>query len=276
VKWIVAVACAGLWLFATGVEAQLATLREHTRQMDSGHVALSLDVNSFFGTVEGAHYSFMQPTALASLRAREAVLEAALPFAYFHQRPSEGPSQDRFSAGNPWFALAYLPDTSCGLARLSLGVAAPLASGSTPLRRRALELSRAVQGGWDGYLFMERMLPLVFGAGTLKELSVLRLAWDADVILGLPGGRRGFELGAQTAGELALRLVWHTSAAARATLAYYPTLGGDELQTALSFVLRHARPQGDSFGARFVLNVDQWSFARDGVWGLGVFYATSL
>jgi hypothetical protein len=276
VKWTFVVACACVWLFASRGGAQLATLREHTRQMDSGNFALSLDVSSFFGSLEGARHSFVQPTALASLRAGEAVFEAAVPFAYLHQRPADGPRQNRFSSGNPWFAIAYLPDTSCGLARLSLGVAAPVASGSTPLRRRALELARAVQGGWDSYLFMERMLPLVFGAGTLKDISVLRLAWDADLIVGLPGGRRDVEFGAQTAGELALRLVWHTSAAARATVAYHPTLGGDELQTALAFVLRHARPQGDSFGARFVLNLDRFSFARDGVWGAGVFYATSL
>jgi hypothetical protein len=274
VKWFLTVAV--LWLASSSAAAQLAPLREHTRQMDSRGIALSLDVNSFFGTLEGARYAFLQPTPLAAARLGEAVLEAALPLAYFHERGADGARQNRFSPGNPWVALAYLPDTSCGLARLSVGVGIELADASTPLRRRALELARDVHGGWDGYLFIDHLMPLVLGVGTLKELSVLRLAWDADVVIGLPGPGREVELGAQTAGELALRLVWHTSAAARATLAYYPTLGGDELQTALSFVLRHARPQGDSFGARFVLNLDRFSFADDGVWGAGVFYATSL
>jgi hypothetical protein len=277
VKWTLFMAC--LVCVPLAARAELSTMREHARQMDSGKVSVGGEMTSFFGDVDNAGYTLVQPTLFASARFREAVFEALAPFTYVHERPDEGASHNLFGVGNPWFALAYLPDTSCGLARLSLGVAPELANGSSPRKERALALARGAHGGVDAYLFTDRLFPLVLGVGTLKELAHLRLSFDADAILGLPVRTRDVELGAQTQGELALRFAWHTQVGVRGSLAYYPTLPGDKAQTSLALIARHARPRGDSFAAKFVMNLDGpagFSFADGGMWGLSLLYATSL
>jgi hypothetical protein len=264
--------------FANDAEAQLATLREHARQMDSGKLALGAELTTFFGNVDATGYSLVQPSPFVALRFREAVLEALAPFAYLHESNDPGSDHNLLTAGNPWFGLSYLPDTSCGLARLSLGVAPELASGGTPRRRQLLALARGAQGAQDGYLFVNRLLPLVFGGGALKDLARLRLSWDADAIIGLPGGGRDTEFGVQGAGEVGVRFGWQTLIALRASAAYYPTLDGDAFQSAVALRVRHARVRGDSFGVRFAMNLDGpagFSFAHNGVWGLALSYAAS-
>lgn len=268
-----------LWLLPVSSKAQLVSLREHARQLDSGKFSPGVDFAMFFGERESSGYTFVAPTGLATLRLGEAVFELAGPFAYYHQHNDPGEDHDRLAIGNPWLGLAYLSDTSCGLARLSVGLAAPLARGSSGRAAQALLLMRAVHGAWDAYLYESALFPLVFGAGTLKEFKFLRLAWDADAVLGLPGGGRDWELGLQTAGELMLRFAWHTSLAARASVAYYPTYRGDDLQTALTFAFQHRTTRGTSLGARFVINLDRpfgFSFRDDGVWGLSLFYLAAL
>jgi hypothetical protein len=277
VKWTLFAAC--LVLCSSTARAELSTLREHARQTDPGKLVLGGETSTFFGHVDDAGYSLVQPTALAFIRAGEAVFEGAVPFYYLHENNDPGADHDRFGLENPWFGLSYLPDCSCGLARLTLGIAADLANDQSPLQRRALALSRGAQGGSDAYLFTDHLLPLVLGVGTLKDLSFLRLSWDADAIVGLPAKTRDAEFGVQTAGELALRFAWHTQLGMRGVLAYYPTLPGDDFQSSLSLQLRHTRVRGDAFAARFVVNLDGpagFSFSEDGMWGLSFFYATPL
>jgi hypothetical protein len=267
-----------LWFVAASAQAQLFTLREHARQMDHLKVGVGADVNTFFGKTQGAGYAFVQPTLLTTFRVYEAVFEAALPFAYYHENQTESADHDQFWLGNLWFALSFLPDTSCGLSRLSLGIAPGLVKTKDARDLQALTLARAAIGDWDGYLWLDRTLPLVFGASTRKERGMWRLAWDGDVIVGLPGGGRHAEFGVQSAGEFALLFGWRTSLGTRLSAAYYPTLDGDPFQSALTFYLRYARV-GDAFGARFVMNLDGpagFSFTNDGVWGLGLFYTATL
>ena len=277
VKWTVFAAC--LLLFTCDARAELSTLREHARQMDSKKLALGGEMSTFFGHVDDAGYALVQPSALAFARLGEAVFELFMPFTYVHENNNPGADHNTFGLGNPWLGLSSLPDTSCGLARLSLGFAPDLADASTPRKAHALALARGAQGGADAYLFADRIFPLVFGGGTLKDVSFLRLAWDADVIVGLPVGPRDAEFGAQTAGELALRFAWHTQVGLRGLLAYYPTFSGDDFQSSVALFARHTRVRGDSFAARFVFNLDPpagTSFTDDGMWGLTLYYATPL
>jgi len=259
-------------------DAQYVTMREYERMLDHKVGALTADLNSFFGRVGESRYSFLQPTVMGAFRFREVVFEAALPFAYMHENNPSGPSQDRVVVGNPWGGLAYLPDCTCGLSRLSLGMAFDASQSDSSLERRALSLSRGVMGDWDGYLWIDHMLPLVAGASTRMDLGMVRLSWDGDLIFGLPARTRDFHFGTQHAGELALLFNWHVQLAGRASLAYYPTFDGDDFQSALTFYLRYVVVT-DSIGARFVINLDSpqgFSFDREGVWGLGLFYSTHL
>jgi len=252
--------------------------REHERQMDSGRIALGFDLNTFFGNTHDAGYSFLQPTVMASFRFRELVIESALPFAYFHENNDPGEDHNQVSLGNPWFALAYLPDCECGLSRLSLGVAAPVAADGSPREAMALWLARGANGDWDGYLWRSDLLPLVLGASTLKELGRFQLVWDADLIAGMPGNGRTAEFGAQMAGEADVMFGWQTMFGLRISGATYPTMAGDKFQSALTTYLRYMRTS-DSFALRFVLNLDPpagFSFSSDGVWGAGLLYARSL
>jgi hypothetical protein len=262
--------------------AQYVTMREYERMLDHGRAALTADVNSFFGRVRDQarepRYAFLQPTVMAAARYREAVFEAALPFAYVHENNPHADNKDRLVVGNPWFALAYLPDCTCGLSRLSLGMAFDASQSDSPLERRALSLARGAMGDWDGYLWIDHMLPLVAGASTRLDLGMVRLSWDGDVIFGLPARTRDFQFGTQHAGELAVLFNWHVQIAGRASIAYYPTFSGDNLQSALTFYLRYVAVT-DSVGVRFVINLDApagFSFDRAGVWGLGLFYSTHL
>jgi hypothetical protein len=257
--------------------AQLLPMREHLRQMDSGRLALSADLNMFFGDTQGAGYSLVQPSVLAGVRFREVVLEGALPFAYFHENNDPGSDHDQFSVGNPWTALLYLPDCDCGLSRLSVGVAAPVASGEDARDRMALALARGAVGDWDGYLWLADALPLVLGASTRLDLGRVRLVWDADAIIGLPGNGRDAEFGAQMAGQADVMFGWQTTLVGRLSGAYYPTLSGDVFQSALTFYLRYSRIS-DSYAVRFVMNLDGpagFSFPH-GIWGLGLAYARSF
>jgi hypothetical protein len=267
-----------LCCFASSAQAQLTTLREHARQMDTARVGISSDLNTFFGNVESAGYAFFQPSVGASFRLYEVVFEAALPFAYFHENNDPGADHNQFAVGHPWFGLSFLPDTVCGLSRLSLGIAPEIMHASNPRVARARALSRAANGDWDGYLWREDTLPLVLGVATRKERGMWRIGWDADLMWGLPGGAREHEFGAQTAGEFALLFGWNTALGTRVSAAYYPTFDGDPFQSALTFYLRYARTQ-DAFGARFVMNLDGpagFSFANDGAWGASLFYSRSL
>jgi len=267
-----------VWSAQSPVSAQYVTMREYERMLDHGKGALTADINSYFGRIDDARYSFLQPTLMAAARWREAVFEGALPFAYFHENNKVGKDNDRVVIGNPWFALAYLPDCSCGLSRLSLGMAIDAAQSDTPLERRALQLARGAMGDWDGYLWIDHMLPLVAGASTRMDFGMIRLSWDGDLIFGLPARTREFNFGTQHAGELAVLFNWHVQLAGRFSAAYYPTFEGDNLQTSLSVYLRYVVVT-DSVGARFVINTDRphgFSFNEDGIWGLGLFYSTHL
>jgi hypothetical protein len=267
-----------LLLVATPARAQLVTAREYERMLDSGRVALTSDVNTFFGKALESGYSFVQPTLVLAGRYREAVLESALPFAFFHENNQPGRDRNRFVLGNPWVALAYLPDCTCGLSRLSLGMAIDAAQSDSPIERRALRLARGAMGDWDGYLWIDHMLPLVAGASTRLDLDRVRLSWDGDLLFGLPLGARDFEFGTQHAGELAVIFSWHLQLAGRISASYYPTLPGDKLQSALTFYLRYVSVSS-AVGARFVLNLDRpagWAFTREGMWGLGLFYSTAI
>jgi hypothetical protein len=262
----------------TPARAQYVTMREYERMLDHGKTAFTADLNTFIGRIGDARYSFFQPTVMAAGRYREAVFEAALPFAYFHQNNDAAKDQDRIVVGNPWLALAYLPDCTCGLSRLSLGMAIDASQSDSPLEQRALSLARGAMGDWDGYLWIDHMLPLVAGASTRMDLGMVRLSWDGDLIFGLPVRSREFNFGMQNAGELALLFNWHMQLAGRVSAAYYPTFDGDNLQTALSFYLRYVVVT-DSIGARFTINLDRpsgFSFDDQGIWGLGLFYSTRL
>lgn len=258
--------------------AQLILQREHDREMDSGRVGLGIDLNSFFGYRHDAGYSFVTPTVLASFRFRELVVETAMPFAYVHENNDPGNDRDLFALGNPWFALAYLPDCECGLSRLSLGVAAPVARWEGRLPRELYALARGVNGDFDGYLWIPNSLPLVLGASARRDIRFIRLAWDGDVIVSLPGGGRTTEFGAQTAGELDFLFGWQSTLGLRVSAVTYPTMGGDKFQSALTTYFRYSTTN-DSFTLRFVLNFDPpagFSFSRNGMWGAGLSYTRSL
>jgi hypothetical protein len=273
-----AAVCLAALGFCSSARAQLLPLREHVREMDSGRLALSADLNTYFGNTRGAGYSFVQPSVLGAFRFREAVIEAAVPFGYYHENNQPGADHDELSMGNPWFALLYLPDCECGLSRLSIGMGVPVATGDNPHQRLLSKLARGAVGDWDGYLWVADMLPLVVGASTRKQLGGhFRLVWDTDLIVGLPGGGRDPEFGAQMAGEADVLFGWQTSLVGRISGVYYPTFGGDPFQSALTFYFRYSRTN-DSFALRFVMNLDGpagFSFP-DGVWGLGLSYARSL
>lgn len=277
-RWLfVVVSVCALW-WARPAQAQLTLLREHTREMDSGRLGVGLDAQLFFGYRKGAGYSLVQPTALASFRFREVTFEAAVPFGYFHENNDPGRDRDRFALGNPWFDIAYLPDCECGLSRLSLGLGVPVARGDRDVDRVMSQLGRGVAGDWDGYLWLPEFWPLVAGASTRKEIRWLRLVWDADVILGLPGGGRQTEFGAQMAGEMDFLFGWQTTLGFRAWGVIYPTLPGDMFQSAMMAFLRYTRPS-DSFALRFTLNFDPpagFSFSPNGMWGAGLTYMRSF
>jgi len=267
-----------VWLFAVPCEAELFPLREHVRQIDSWKVGVALDSSSFFGRVDGARYALVAPTLGASLRIGEAVLEAALPFVYVRERSDEAGTLNNIALGNPWLGLSYLPDCSCGLSRLSVGIAPDLATASAPLDQTALSLARTAQGNWDGYLWIPDLMPLVVGASTLMQLGILHLVWDGDVIVGLPGGGRNKELGFQSAGDASLWFGARVALGARVHAVTYPTFSGDRFQSALSAYLR-ARIGGQSVGVRYLENLDgPYGIASSGgrVWGLGLFIATTL
>ena len=267
-----------LLLLTARAEAQLLLMREHEREMDTGRIGIGIDTQAFFGYRLGAGYSFVQPTLMAAFRFREAVFEAAMPFGYFHESNEPGADHDQLGLGNPWFALLYLPDCECGLSRLSLGMGAPVARGESELERSMVALGRGVAGDWDGYLWLPEFWPLVAGASTRKEIRWLRLVWDADLILGLPGGGRTTEFGAQMAGEADFLFGWQTTLGVRAWGALYPTFHGDMFQSAAMLYLRYTRPH-DSFSLRFTLNFDPpagFSFRLDGMWGLGLAYVRSF
>jgi hypothetical protein len=258
--------------------AQFVTAREYERMLDHAKVAATVDVVTFFGHAADAGYAFVQPTAMLSSRYREAVFEAALPFSYFHENRNPGADSDRFLVGNPWLGLAYLPDCTCGLSRLSLGMAIDAAQSDSVLEQRGLYLARGAMGDWDGYLWIDKMLPLVVGASTRLDLGMVRLSWDGDLIFGLPARTREFNFGTQHAGELAVLFNWHLQIAGRISGAYYPTFAGDDFQSAMSFYMRYVVVT-DSLGVRFTFNLDGprgWSFDPAGVWGLGIFYSTHL
>lgn len=268
----------GALFMPTSADAQLLLMREHERLMDSGRLGMGVDLQSFFGYRKGSGYSFVQPTVMASYRFREVVFEGAVPFGYFHENNDPGEDHDKVALGNPWGALLYLPDCECGLSRLSLGIAAPVANSGARTDRVMQGLARGVGGDWDGYLWLPDMLPLVLGASTRKEIRWLRLSWDADLIFGLPGGGRAFDFGAQTAGEADILIGWQTTFGARISGVFYPTLPGDAFQSAITTYVRYMRPS-DSFALRFVLNLDPpagFAFSRDGMWGLGLLYARSF
>ncbi|MET0340150.1 MAG: hypothetical protein ABW252_04080 [Polyangiales bacterium] len=261
-------------------QSALTPWREHVReQIDSERAGLGLDLNTFFGKAQGAGNTFFQPTVTAGARYREGVLEAALPFAYAHENHDPGDDGDRVALGNPWLALAYLPACECGLSRLSLGIAIDAASSRTALVRRVNALARGATGDWDGYLWIDRMLPLVLGASTRADIAKhVRLNWDGDVIFGLPAGTREFEIGTQHAVELAYVPTWHWQVSLRASAVWYPTFEGDRFQSSLGSVLRYVFVK-DAIGARFVMNLDPphgFAFTKDGMWGLGFFYQRSL
>lgn len=267
-----------LSLHPHAARAQLLTMREYERQLDSEHAALGLDLNMFFGRAADAGYSFVQPTILAAARYEKVVFEGALPWGYFHENHESDPDHDQFAIGNPWFGLAYLPDCKCGLSRLSLGLAVDATKSETERQRQAQWLARGAMGDWDGYLWMDRMLPLVAGVSTRLDSGMLRLAWDADLIFGLPAGSRDFVFGMQHAGELAAIFGLHLELAGRITAAWYPTLEGDDFQSSVALYLRYVFVN-DGIGARFVMNIDPphgFSFTREGMWGLGLFYHTKF
>lgn len=274
---LLALCCVIAPCFVRTARAQLLPMREHLRQMDSDRLALSADLNTFFGYTRGAGYSLVQPTVLAGFRIQEVVLEGAFPFAYYHENNDPGADHDQVSLGNPWAALLYLPDCDCGLSRLSAGVAAPVARGGSAHERTASALARGAVGDWDGYLWLADALPLVLGASTRMDFGRVRLVWDADAIIGLPGNGRDGEFGAQMAGQADVMFGWQTTLVGRISGVYYPTLSGDVFQSALTFYLRYAR-MSDSYALRFVMNLDGpagFSFP-EGMWGLGLSYARSL
>ena len=263
---------------AGSARAQLLMQREHDRQMDSGRIGLGFDLNTFFGYRHDAGYSFVTPTPLVSLRIRELVIESALPFAYVHENNDPGEDQDLVALGNPWFALAYLPDCECGLSRLSLGMAAPVARDDDTLARELYALARGANGEWDGYLWLPDALPLVLGASARKDIRFIRLAWDVDLIVSLPGGGRETEFGAQAAGELDFLFDWQSTLGFRISGVSYPTLPGDNFQSALTTYFRYSTVS-NSFALRFVLNLDPpagFSFTDDGMWGAALSYSRSL
>lgn len=270
--------CTALFDVAT-VRAQLFTMREHERQqLDSERAAVAADVNTFFGRAHESGYAFIQPTILGAARYKEAVFETAVPFGYFHENNEPGEDRDQFLVGNPWFALAYLPSCECGLSRLSLGLAVDASKSATTAQRRGSWLARGAMGEWDGYLWRDHMLPLVAGASTRMRSGMLQLAWDGDLIFGLPAGGREFQFGTQHAGELAVLFNWHFTLAGRLSGVWYPTLGGDAFQSAATFYLRYVFVK-NAIGARFVMNIDPphgFAFTEQGKWGLALFYAISL
>jgi hypothetical protein len=276
-RFLFALCCVIASCLCHTAHAQLLPMREHLRQMDSGRLALSADLNTFFGYTRDAGYSLVQPSVLAGVRFREVVLEGAFPFAYYHENNDPGADHDQVAMGNPWAALLYLPDCDCGLARLSAGMAAPVASGASEHERIASSLARGAVGDWDGYLWLADALPLVLGASTRFDLGRLRLIWDADAIIGLPGNGRDPEFGAQMAGQADLMFGWQTTLVGRISGVYYPTFSGDVFQSALTFYLRYSR-MNDSYAVRFSMNLDGpagFSFP-EGIWGLGLSYARSL
>ncbi len=261
-------------------KAQLTFMREHARQMDTGHFGITGELNTFFGHTSDAGYTFFQPTVLATYRLYEAVFEAALPFAYYHENQSPGADHDQFALGNPWFALSFLPDTACGLSRLSLGIAPDLIHAKDARDLMALSLARGASGNWDGYLWLDNALPVVFGMSTRKERGHIRIGWDGDFIFGIPGRGRETVVGIQNAGEFAILFNWRLSLGTRLSAAYYPTTHGkgDAFQSALTTYLRYARV-GDAFGVRMVMNLDGpagFSFHEGGIWGASLFYSKTL
>jgi hypothetical protein len=262
---------------APRAEAQLYPFREHVRQLDSGRLALGGDVAGFGGAVRDDTRVLVHPSLLAAVRWREIVVEAALPLVVYHESIPDQGKRTRVAIGNPYAGVAYLPDCGCGLSRLSLGVAAPTApAGEVPAR--ALATARAVEGDGDGYLYRAHLFPLVAGASTRMERGQWLLLWDGDLVFGLPGGARDFDFGTQHAVEADLRFGWDISIAARASLAYYPTLPGDDFQGALTTFLRYAWVD-NTLAVRFVMNVDPpggFSFSRGGIWGAGLHYVHSI
>jgi hypothetical protein len=242
-------------------------MREHVRNMDSGLFGASVDASALLLRGEGAHDVLVAPTFDLSYRLGEAVFEAALPVSYL-ERVEDEASERVLTLGNPFFGIAYLPDCSCGLSRLSLGVGAPVANDGSWLRARALLLARAAQGDWDGYVWNPNIFPLVAGASTLIETRRLRLSWDGDAVFGLPVGSHAFAFGVQNAGELAWLLGRRVRLGGRVHAVYFPVRTpdsepGTRFQTAATAYLRVSWP---SFWttASYRVNIDRFADVAPG------------
>jgi hypothetical protein len=271
-----------LLLLSGTARAQLQTMREHVRNMDSGRFGIGVDSSVLVHRTDAAHDVLVAPTFDLSYRLGEAVFEAALPVAYLKRTENEQ-SLQKLALGNPFLSVAYLPDCSCGLSRLSAGVGIPLADAGDALRGRALNLARASRGDWDGYVWSPNIFPLVVGASTLMERRTLRLAWDGDLIFGLPAGARAFAFGVQNAGDLAWLLGRRVRLGGRIHAVYFPVESvsapdDSRLQAALSAYLRVSWPTFWTT-ASYLVNLDRFADVAPGfrdMLAFGVFVGGSF
>lgn len=273
--WLLAVALVAV--APCGALAQLSELREHARAMDSNRTAVGAAVGMFFGDRDEGRVSHVSPRPVVAHRSGEVVFELVLPLGYLHDS-STGNRGNDFRPGNVFIGASYLPDTHCGLSRISLGLAPPTAFTRTNRDRLNLQLGRGVQADDEGFLWMERTMPLVLGAGSHTHRGPLRASFDGDVLVGLPGGNRTAELGFQVAGDASLRLGSALRFGARLNGTWWPTIDGDNLQLGIAPYLR-MRSGSDSLAVRFVMPIDGpsgFAFGENGVWGLHIFFATSI
>lgn len=252
---------------SAAAQAQLQPMREHVRNVDSGSLGVAVDTSALVLRTDAAHDVLVAPTFDISYRLGEAVFEAALPVAYL-TREEEGESLHALALGNPYVGIAYLPDCSCGLSRLSLGTGIPVASDDESLRARALTLARAARGDWDGYVWNANLFPVVVGASTLMEKRSVRLAWDGDLVFGLPAGARAFAFALQNAGDLAWLLGRRVRLGGRIHANYFPVNASNAVsdarfQSAASAYLRVSWP---SFWttASYLVNLDRFSDVAPG------------
>jgi len=181
--------------------------------------------------------------------------------------------------GNIWAGVSYLPDCSCGLSRLTLGVGAPSARADSAPERQALRLAAGQHGNWDAYLWTPDLFPLVFGYQTLLPLGrgeLFRLRGEGDVAIGLPGGQRDSEVGLQWRGEAAVGRMIEVGAWMSAV--YWPTFDSGKFQSALATFVRYGT-RDTSVGAELVMNLDSpmgFAFVGDGVWSVQLSWLSSL